>query len=136
MKATNLSLHTGFKIGEVDTRIFGGFLEHLGRAVYRGVYDPESANSDSEGFRSDVMAALRRLNMTAMRYPGGNFASGYHWMDGVGPRKKRPTVRDLAWQSLEPNTFGTDEFLALSEKMNWTPMLLSLIHISEPTRPY
>lgn len=115
---TTLSLHTGFQVGQVDPRIFGGFLEHLGRAVYEGVYDPNTRQ-----FRSDVLETLRPLRMTAMRYPGGNFASGYHWEDGVGPRENRPRVRDLAWQSHEPNTFGTDEYLALCRAMDWTPML-------------
>jgi len=123
MKKTTLTLHTGFHIGSVDPRIFGGFLEHMGRAVYEGVYDTESGKADREGFRSDVMDALKRLKMTAMRYPGGNFASGYHWMDGVGPHEKRPIIRELAWQSLEPNHFGTDEFISLSKKMGWSPML-------------
>ena len=123
MKTTAVTLHTDFQIGEVDPRIFGGFLEHMGRAVYEGVYDPECSCADKDGFRTDVMAALRRLKMTAMRYPGGNFASGYHWMDGVGPREERPTVRELAWQSIEPNQFGTDEYIQLCRKMEWTPML-------------
>ncbi len=123
MKKTTLSLHTKFQIGEVDERIYGGFLEHLGRAVYEGVYDPDSAHADEDGCRTDVMAALDRLKMTAMRYPGGNFVSGYHWEDGVGPRDERPTMRDLAWQSNEPNLFGTDEFISLSGKMEWTPMI-------------
>ena len=123
MNPTKLSLHTRFQIGAVDERVFGGFLEHLGRAVYEGVYEPDSAHADDDGFRTDVMAALKRLKMTAMRYPGGNFVSGYHWEDGVGPREQRPTVRDLAWQSMETNHFGTDEFMALSRKMDWTPMM-------------
>lgn len=123
MDATTIHLHTRYQIGQVDPRIFGGFLEHIGRAVYQGVYEPESPHADADGFRGDVMNALQRLRMTAMRYPGGNFASGYHWMDGVGPRADRPTVRELAWQSLEPNTFGTDEYLALCRKMDWTPMI-------------
>ena len=122
MKKTTLSLHTKFQIGDVDERIYGGFLEHLGRAVYEGVYDPDSAHADEDGLRTDVMAALDRLQMTAMRYPGGNFVSGYHWEDGVGPKEERPTMRDLAWQSSEPNLFGTDEFMGLSRKMDWTPM--------------
>lgn len=122
MSTTKLSLHTHFQIGAVDERVYGGFLEHLGRAVYEGVYEPGSAHADADGFRQDVMAALKRLKMTAMRYPGGNFVSGYHWEDGVGPRDQRPTVRDLAWQSMETNHFGTDEFMALSRKMDWTPM--------------
>ncbi len=123
MQSTRIALHTQFQIGAVDPRIFGGFLEHMGRAVYEGVYDPTSAHSTEHGFRSDVLAALRRLNMTAMRYPGGNFASGYHWLDGVGPRDQRPTVRELAWQSIEPNRFGSDEYIRLCRVMGWQPML-------------
>jgi alpha-N-arabinofuranosidase len=123
MDTTTITLHTRFRIGAVDPRIFGGFLEHLGRAVYEGVYEPNSPHADADGYRTDVMDALRRLDMTAMRYPGGNFASGYHWEDGVGPREGRPTVRELAWQSIEPNLFGTDEYVQLCHKMGWTPML-------------
>jgi alpha-N-arabinofuranosidase len=123
MKPTKLALHTAHRIGEVDPRIFGGFLEHMGRAVYQGVYDPKSVHADAEGFRKDVLAALEALSMTVMRYPGGNFVSGYHWEDGVGPRADRPTVRELAWRTIEPNQFGTDEFVSLSRKMGWMPML-------------
>jgi len=123
MKPTTITLHSDFTIGEVDPRVFGGFLEHLGRAVYQGVYDPDCAHADADGIRTDVLGALKRLRMTAMRYPGGNFASGYHWLDGVGPRERRPVIRELAWQSIEPNHFGTDEYLALCRKAEWTPML-------------
>lgn len=123
MNPTTITLHSQFRIGPVDERVFGGFLEHLGRAVYEGVYEPASPHADADGFRTDVMATLRRLRMTAMRYPGGNFASGYHWEDGVGPRDRRPAVRELAWQSTEPNHFGTDEYIRLCRKMDWTPML-------------
>jgi len=123
MKKTTITLHSGFQIGPVDPRIFGGFLEHIGRAVYEGVYDPKSAHADADGFRTDVLDALRRLNMTVMRYPGGNFVSGYHWEDGIGPRDQRPRVRELAWQSIETNAFGTDEYIQLCRKMDWTPML-------------
>lgn len=123
MDRTTITLHSAYQIGEVDPRVFGGFLEHIGRAVYEGVYDPRSAHADEAGFRTDVLNAMRRLRMTAMRYPGGNFASGYHWMDGIGPREARPTVRELAWQSLESNAFGTDEYIALCRKMSWTPMI-------------
>ncbi len=121
MDATTIHLHTRLAVGAVDLRIYGGFLEHMGRAVYGGVFDPDSPNADDEGFRTDVLDALRPLAFTTMRYPGGNFASGYHWRDGVGP--DRPAVRDLAWRSIEPNTFGTDEFLRLCRRMNWVPML-------------
>ena len=90
MNSTTLYLHSRFHAGAVDPRIFGGFLEHIGRAVYEGVYQPDSRHADEDGFRSDVLAALSALKMTAMRYPGGNFASGYHWKDGIGPRRNRP----------------------------------------------
>ena len=123
MRQTTVYAHTRFQIAPVDPRVFGGFLEHIGRAVYEGVYDPDSRHADEDGFRTDVMDAMRRQSMTAMRYPGGNFASGYHWMDGVGPHSLRPTVRELAWQSIEPNAFGTDEFIRLCRKMDWQPML-------------
>jgi alpha-N-arabinofuranosidase len=123
MQPTKLTLHSGFQIDVVDPRIFGGFLEHMGRAVYQGVYDPGSAHADDEGFRADVLGALKRLDMTVVRYPGGNFVSGYHWQDGVGPRERRPRVRELAWGTIEPNEVGTDEFVALARKMGWSPML-------------
>jgi alpha-N-arabinofuranosidase len=132
MQPTTLTLHTRFQIGSVDPRLFGGFLEHMGRAVYEGVYDPACAHADAEGLRSDVLDALRELNLTTMRYPGGNFASGYHWQDGVGPRAERPTVRELAWQSIEPNHFGTDEYVALCRKMHWTPMLTANLGTGTP----
>ena len=123
MEKTLINLHTQFQIGQVDPRIFGGFLEHMGRAVYQGVYDPECEHANKDGFRTDTLGALKRLRMTAMRYPGGNFASGYHWLDGIGPRAQRPVIRELAWQSTETNQFGTDEFMQLSRQLNWTPML-------------
>jgi alpha-N-arabinofuranosidase len=117
MPATTLHLHTAFRIAPVDERVFGGFLEHMGRAVYDGVVDPETAAP-----RPAVLDALRPLQYTAMRWPGGNFVSGYHWLDGVGPVAQRPTVRELAWQSIEPNRFGTDEFISVCRAMQWTPM--------------
>ena len=120
---TTLTIHPAFAVGPVDERIFGGFLEHLGRAVYEGVHDPASAHADEHGNRRDVLDALERLWMTAMRWPGGNFVSGYHWRDGIGPVERRPVVREPAWKSAEPNTFGTHEFLDLAERIGWTPML-------------
>jgi alpha-N-arabinofuranosidase len=123
MKETKILLHKDYQIGTVDPRIFGGFLEHMGRAVYEGVYDPKSLHADSDGFRRDVLDAMRPMGYTAMRYPGGNFASGYHWIDGIGPKAERPTVRELAWGSLEPNQFGTDELVKVSRMMDWTPMM-------------
>lgn len=123
MDPTRMILHRDYQIGRVDPRLFGGFLEHIGRAVYEGVFDPQSKHADPHGFRKDVLNSLKRLNFTMMRYPGGNFASGYHWMDGVGPRAARPVLQDMASHSIEPNQFGTAEFIQLSRLMNWTPMI-------------
>jgi alpha-N-arabinofuranosidase len=132
METTKISLHSQFQIGEVDPRIFGGFLEHMGRAVYQGVFEPESSQADENGFRRDVLIALEQLKMTVMRYPGGNFASGYHWQDGIGPKSLRPILRDLAWQSIEPNLFGTDEYIRLCRQMNWMPMLTTNLGTGTP----
>jgi alpha-N-arabinofuranosidase len=123
MRTTTIHLHTAFQIAAVDPRVFGGFLEHMGRAVYEGVYDPNSKHADDEGFRRDVLDALRRLRFSVVRYPGGNFVSGYHWEDGIGPRDTRPLRVEKAWDSQEPNHVGTDEFMSLCRKMDWQPML-------------
>lgn len=122
MRAT-LHLDTHHHVGAIDPRIFGGFLEHLGRAVYEGVYDPDNPLSDEQGFRRDVVEALRPLCMPLIRYPGGNFVSCYDWRDGIGPRAQRPVRPDYAWKSLESNQFGTDEFMAWCEQLGAAPML-------------
>lgn len=122
MKKTTLHLSTAFEIAPVDRRLFGGFLEHMGRSIYQGVYDPESVHADENGLRRDVVEALRGLELSMVRYPGGNFVSGYHWRDGIGPRDHRPTRLDMAWNSVEPNAFGTHEFLDLCAELDWEPM--------------
>ena len=104
----------------------------MGRSIYQGVFDPESPHADADGIRSDVLNALKGMQMSVVRYPGGNFASGYHWQDGVGPVAERPQVRELAWQSLEPNRFGTDEFLSLCSKADWQPMLCANLGTGTP----
>ena len=110
-------------IGDIDRNIFGGFVEHLGRCIYGGIYEPASPLADNDGRRIDVIAALRRLGLPVIRYPGGNFVSGYHWMDGVGPREKRPVRRELAWDTIETNQFGTDEFIQFCRQLNSEPYI-------------
>ncbi len=108
---------------QLDRRLLGSFLEHLGRAVYTGVYEPGSPLADAKGYRKDVIAAVQELGVPIMRYPGGNFVSGYHWQDGVGPRAQRPTVLERAWNSLETNQFGTNEFLEWCKLVGTEPLL-------------
>ena len=86
-------------IGAVDERLFGSFIEHMGRAVYGGIYEPGHRTADADGWRGDVLDLVRRLGVSLIRYPGGNFVSGYEWEDGVGPRPARPVRQDLAWRS-------------------------------------
>ena len=112
------------RLGSIDSNLFGGFAEHLGRCVYGGMYEPGSPLADADGMRTDVLAALRCLKMPIVRYPGGNFVSGYRWMDGVGPIEDRPTRPDLAWETLEPNQFGTNEFIKFCRKINAEPYLV------------
>jgi alpha-L-arabinofuranosidase len=110
-------------IGEVHPHIFGNFAEHLGRCIYGGIFEEGSPLSDADGYRRDVMDAARGLGLTILRWPGGNFASGYNWKDGIGPRDQRPARRDHAWGALESNRFGTDEFLRYCEKLGVEPYL-------------
>ena len=110
-------------IGEIDPNLFGSFLEHLGRAIYDGIYDPGSQLSDANGFRKDVIAEIRELGVPIVRYPGGNFVSGYNWLDGVGPKQDRPHVLDRAWNSLNSNQFGTDEFMAWCKAIGTKPLM-------------
>ncbi len=108
---------------DLDRRLLGSFLEHLGRAVYGGVYDPGSPLSGANGLRKDVIEEIRTLGVPIIRYPGGNFVSGYHWLDGVGPKEHRPRVLDRAWNSLETNQFGTNEFIGWCRAVGAEPLL-------------
>ncbi|HMN31435.1 MAG TPA: alpha-N-arabinofuranosidase, partial [Caldilineaceae bacterium] len=110
-QTSQIYLDTNRTIGEISPLLFGGFAEHMGRCIYQGIYEPSSSQADEQGFRRDVLAALREQQYTTIRYPGGNFLSGYNWLDGVGPKAQRPRRRELAWQSIESNQFGTDEFI-------------------------
>jgi alpha-N-arabinofuranosidase len=110
-------------IAPLDRNVFGSFLEQLGRAIYEGIYDPGSKLSDSNGFRKDVMQAIQQLGVPIVRYPGGNFVSGYNWLDGVGPKQDRPRVLDKAWNSMNSNQFGTNEFMTWCKAVGTQPLM-------------
>ena len=108
-------------IGQIDPNLYGNFVEHLGRCVYGGIYEPGSSLSDNNGFRKDVAEAVKGLNVSLVRYPGGNFVSNYHWLDGVGP--ERTPRMDYAWQRLETNLFGTNEFVTWAKAVGTEPFM-------------
>ena len=111
MLSSRIVADRDFVISPLDRRVFGTFVEHMGRCVYGGIYEPGHETADADGFRGDVLALTRELGPTIVRYPGGNFLSGYDWEDGVGPKDQRPVKLDLAWGSTETNQFGTNEFI-------------------------
>jgi alpha-N-arabinofuranosidase len=123
MRDVIVHLHRDSAIGETHPRLFGAFIEHLGRCVYGGIFEPDHASADSGGFRRDVLALVRELAPSIVRYPGGNFVSGYSWEDGVGPLESRPRRLDLAWLSTETNRFGTNEFIDWCRLAAVEPML-------------
>ena len=122
MKA-KLSVNKGNVIDKIDRRIYGSFIEHLGRAVYEGIYEPTNKNADDMGFRRDVIELTKELNVPIVRYPGGNFVSGYNWEDGTGPKSERPRKLDLAWLSIETNEVGIDEFQEWAKRANTDVMM-------------
>ncbi len=122
MKA-HVIVHRDFRIADIDDRLYSAFLEHLGRAIYGGIYEPGHATADEHGFRKDVIELVRELNAPYCRYPGGNFVSAYNWEDGVGPRSERPVRLDLAWRTRESNQIGVNEFVDWCKKANTKPML-------------
>ncbi|MEW9702792.1 alpha-N-arabinofuranosidase [Paenibacillus sp. SI8] len=122
MKASMI-VDRDFKVGEVDPRIYGSFIEHLGRAVYGGIYEPGHPQADEQGFRTDVLELVKGLDVPIVRYPGGNFVSGYNWEDGVGPLEQRKKRLELAWRTLEPNYFGLNEFMDWCRKAKTEAMM-------------
>ena len=106
MRTATLVLDPAYVLGPVRPRLFGSFVEHMGRCVYTGIFEPGHPDADETGLREDVLALVRELGVTVVRYPGGNFVSGYRWEDGVGPAEERPVRLDLAWRSVETNAFG------------------------------
>jgi alpha-L-arabinofuranosidase len=121
--SNHVSIDLQRHIAPIDRNVFGGFAEHLGRCIYGGIHEPGSPHADASGLRQDVLAALKRLGMPVIRYPGGNYVSGYRWRDGVGPVEERPARMELAWHDLEPNTFGTNEFVDFCRKLGTEPYL-------------
>ncbi|HSK97398.1 MAG TPA: alpha-N-arabinofuranosidase [Euzebyales bacterium] len=123
MPEASFTLDPAFVIAPVNRRTFGSFVEHMGRCVYTGIFEPEHPTADKDGFRTDVLDLVRELGVTLVRYPGGNFVSGYRWEDGVGPPEQRPRRLDLAWHSIETNQFGLNEFMRWTEAAGVEPMM-------------
>jgi alpha-N-arabinofuranosidase len=120
-EAPSISVHASRRISKINPNIYAGFTEHMGRCIYGGIYDPGNPLSDENGFRKDVLEALKELNIPVVRYPGGNFTATYHWIDGVGPKDQRPARPELAWLGTESNQFGTDEFMKWCELLGTEP---------------
>jgi alpha-N-arabinofuranosidase len=118
-----IKIDTERVISDIDPKIYGNFLEHLGRCIDGGVFEEASSLSDSHGFRKDVLDAARKLNVTILRWPGGNFSSNYHWKDGIGPRDSRPSRLEMAWGTVESNRFGTHDFLQYTEMLGAEPYI-------------
>ena len=121
-KTAKITLHPELEIGEIDVRVYGSFVEHLGRCIYEGIYEPGHPTADSEGFRGDVLELVRKLQVPIVRFPGGNFVSAYNWEDGVGPVEKRPRRLEIAWRAIETNQFGLNEFMSWCAKAGTQPM--------------
>ncbi len=117
MGNVKISVSPAHIVGETDKRIFGSFIEHLGRAVYGGIYEPGHPTADEFGFRADTAELIKELDVPLIRYPGGNFVSGYNWEDGIGPKEQRPRRADLAWQTTDSNQCGTDDFSAYCKRI-------------------
>jgi alpha-N-arabinofuranosidase len=123
MKSAKVIIDKDYKVGYIDRRMYGSFLEHLGRVVYNGIYEPGHSQSNHNGFRKDIIHLVKELGVSLFRYPGGNFVSGYNWEDGVGPKDQRPNRLELAWFSLETNQFGTNEFVEWANEVQAEKMM-------------
>lgn len=122
IEKTSIATHSAHKVGEISDRLFGSFIEHMGSVVYTGIYEPGHPEADARGFRLDVLEKIKALNLGVIRYPGGNFTSGYHWQDTIGPIAQRPQKIDLAWRAIEPNTFGLNEFMTWIKEVGAEPI--------------
>lgn len=123
MKKSKIIISKDYKVGKTDDRLFGSFVEHMGATVYNGIFEPGHKNADADGFRKDVLSLVKELNLSMIRYPGGNFVSGFNWEDSVGPKDKRPKRLELAWKAIEPNTFGLNEFMKWIGQVSAEPIM-------------
>lgn len=123
MEKAKMTVDKDFTIGVVDKRLYGSFIEHLGRAVYGGIYEPGHPSANEQGFRTDVLEMVKELNVPIVRYPGGNFVSGYNWEDSVGPVSERKRRLELAWRTIETNEFGFNEFVDWAKQANSEVMM-------------
>ena len=122
-RAGTMILEKDYRIAEIDDRLYGAFVEHLGRAIYGGIYEPSHPTADAAGFREDTAELVRELRVPIVRYPGGNFVSGYNWEDGIGPREERPRRLELGWRTIETNEVGINEFADWAKKVNTELMM-------------
>ena len=122
MKHIIITVNSKFKKSEIDSRIYSSFVEHMGRVVYTGIYEPNHPTADKDGFRQDVLEKVKELGITMVRYPGGNFVSNYDWKDGVGPKEERPKRLELAWRAVETNEVGINEFMRWAKKAGVEPI--------------
>lgn len=122
-ETARITLNPAFTVGPVRRETFGTFVEHLGRCVYTGIYEPGHPTADDDGWRGDVLDLTRELGVSTVRYPGGNFVSGYRWEDGIGPKDQRPRRLDLAWHSTETNQVGLDDFVGWCARAGVEPMM-------------
>jgi len=123
METAKVVLSKDYIVGKTEDKLFGSFIEHMGATVYNGIFEPGHYRADEDGFRQDVMELIRELNLSCIRYPGGNFVSGFNWEDSVGPVQNRPRRLDLAWKAIEPNTFGLNEFMKFMGKISCEPIM-------------
>lgn len=123
MKKTTVIADRYFQIGEVDRRMFGSFIEQQGSCIYNGIYEPTHYTADEDGFRQDVLEMTKPLNLSVIRFPGGNYTSGYDWMDGIGPIDQRPKRLELAWKSIDPNHIGLHEYMKWIRKIEAEPLM-------------
>ena len=121
--SASIKIHSARHRGAIDDKIFGNFIEHLGRCIEGGIFDEGSPLSDRHGFRQDVLKAAKAMKVPLLRWPGGNFSSNYNWRDGIGPRDKRPKRLEMAWGTVESNRFGTHEFMDYIEQIGSEPYI-------------